>query len=397
MEVWKQVHIAPNYEASTLGRIRNIKTGRILKSTKNMWGYPVICLQIEGKGISVLVHRVVALTFISNPDNKPSVDHKNRIRDDNHVENLRWSTPKEQNNNKNKSRTDKLKLAARSVTLNEKGPSNVFAAAKKNQVHGILKHTSYGFLWEYERTVIHGEEWKELEPKHINGENGYKISSEGRIELPNGRIKSIDGNEDKYLKIKINKRGFLIHRLVALTFIPNNNPEKTMVNHIDGNKNNPRLSNLEWVTPSENAKHAVDTNLLKNRRCVRQYDLKGEFIAEFPSIKHARDSLGVKVIYPHLKISCNSQWRFKEGDFRPITDLSQNPKIGKNYRIKQFDMKGDFIQEFNSFTEACLSLGLGKRISIWRSSSYNFQWRRSSFDDRPLLDLSHRDKKRKIE
>lgn len=45
------------------------------------------------------VHRLVAETFISNPESKPTVDHLNRVRDDNRVENLRWASWKEQNDN----------------------------------------------------------------------------------------------------------------------------------------------------------------------------------------------------------------------------------------------------------------------------------------------------------
>jgi hypothetical protein len=72
---------------------------------------------------------------------------------------------------------------------------------------------------------------------------------------------SLANNDRKY---------FLIHRLVAQTFIPNpeNKPE---VNHKDGNKHNCYYKNLEWVTPSENKQHAFDTGLkyptAKQKKC----------------------------------------------------------------------------------------------------------------------------------
>lgn len=98
------------------------------------------------------------------------------------------------------------------------------------------------------------EEWKPIKGLH------YEISSLGNIR--NSENKNILTNFDKnrigYLRVYLysegKKKRYFVHRLVAETFIPN--PEnKPQVNHKDGNKQNNELSNLEWVTRSENGLH----------------------------------------------------------------------------------------------------------------------------------------------
>lgn len=78
-----------------------------------------------------------------------------------------------------------------------------------------------------------------------------------------------DGNG--YLRVKLDGCNCRLHILVAVQFVPNPAPQtKTIVNHKRGKKHDCRASQLEWVTPSENTKHAWDNGLIKRKRTVKK-------------------------------------------------------------------------------------------------------------------------------
>lgn len=109
------------------------------------------------------------------------------------------------------------------------------------------------------------EEWRKV-PNTI----GYYISNIGRLKIeegtnkkyPKGIIKdTFYKDKDGYYKVTYRlisgkSKGKHIHRLVAEAFIPNCDEERTCVNHIDNDRNNNCVSNLEWVTPKENVYHS---------------------------------------------------------------------------------------------------------------------------------------------
>ena len=113
------------------------------------------------------------------------------------------------------------------------------------------------------------EAWKDIK----GYEGKYKVSNLGRIKSlyknKDGKVMKYLSNPNGYLYIALTKgdrnyKRLLIHRLVAIHFIPN--PEdKPQVNHIDGNKHNNSVSNLEWVTGSENQIHAYNHKLRGNK------------------------------------------------------------------------------------------------------------------------------------
>lgn len=146
---------------------------------------------------------------------------------------------------------------------------------------------------EKKEMVNHADMWKPIREFPL-----YEISSDGRVR----RVR-----ENKVRKISIGKRGYpvlslrkdkktyirTLHRILAEAFIPNpdNLPE---INHIDGDKTNYSLSNLEWCTHKHNDNHARRTGLRTSDgdKAVIQYSLSGVLIAEYKSASEAARKTG---------------------------------------------------------------------------------------------------------
>lgn len=103
------------YKVSNLGRIKRIKTGRILKNISNVEGYLTINLFKDGKGTNLRVHRLVAQAFIENPENKPEINHIDEDKANNSTSNLEWATRAE--NNKHGTRTERTCKKTRAINM----------------------------------------------------------------------------------------------------------------------------------------------------------------------------------------------------------------------------------------------------------------------------------------
>ena len=111
------------------------------------------------------------------------------------------------------------------------------------------------------------EIWKEVKIDNISR---YEISSYGNVRLKNGKSMSCKTQSNGYISIDLsddfhNRKGYLVHRLVALTFIPNPN-NYPIVNHKDENPRNNRVDNLEWCTPKYNSNYG---NIKEKQRLAK--------------------------------------------------------------------------------------------------------------------------------
>lgn len=270
----------------------------------------------------LFVHRLVAFTFLDYDENKKYVNHKDGNKLNNDLDNLEWVTSKE--NKKHASKNNLItttKIMVYQYSLDNtyiryfnsiieaskhigKSSSSISACCRGDQI------SCGNFKWSYEKL----ETWvlptrKDL----ISLYDDPHIVSLTLMEYPkyiiqnNGSIYSIVSN--KFMKYSVrcgypvvklynkNKKPFVqsVHKIMAIAFIKNENSiTKTDINHKDGNKLNYNPNNLEWVSKSENMKHAFQTGLATviNEKPIYQYNKNYVFIRKFKSITDAANYIG---------------------------------------------------------------------------------------------------------
>ena len=95
MEEWRAVPGYEGlYEVSNKGNVRNVRRNTLLRLTKTNNGYIRVFLYKNGIKTNLSVHRLVAKTFLPNPDNLPIINHKDEDKTNNNVDNLEWCTAK---------------------------------------------------------------------------------------------------------------------------------------------------------------------------------------------------------------------------------------------------------------------------------------------------------------
>jgi hypothetical protein len=317
--VWKKILGFPSYKVSNTGIVKNYLTGNILKGKSKTSGYFTVSIRNKNnKNKTVFIHRLVAITLIPNPNNLPIVDHIDNNKENNHVNNLRWSTYK---NNSNYYIKNFKKIKYRAILqydfnnnlikkwnsmkeILENNPTYV-----RHRVHDCLRHRSknnYGFVWKYEPPLE--TEFFDKNEKFVSigiyksmDLSDYKISKNGNIIGKRGRLLKNIKNHNGYLIVclrsKTKQKNIVVHRLVAHIFVKNDDPlNKTVINHIDENRANPYYKNLEWTTLKNNTIYSCG-------KPVKMIDATtNEILMIFKSLSYAAKYVNVN--YSSIRAVC---------------------------------------------------------------------------------------------
>lgn len=400
MEEWRVINDFTNYSVSNFGNVKNSSTNKMMRQNVK-GGYCCVSFVNNKKRYTFKVHRLVALAFIPNPDNKRTVNHKDKNKCNNKLENLEWMTHEEQmqhrsiglviKSNKNKpiyrlSKNDEILDLFNSIehagkwAVENNLTSNVHNGrnAIGNCLNG-LTNTAYHYKWKFTNNdTLENEEWREINVnkllnEEIISDKKYCVSNLGRFKNSSGRITDIENYkviEDGYIRVYIYNKTFALHRLVALTFL--DNPEnKETVNHIDGNKLNNKIENLEFATNKEQQIHKHAIGLGNNfTRKVKQYDLNWNFIKEYDSIVLAAKEMNVSkgtirgVLIKYRKTSAGYIWRYSDDTDNDFTEkITINKNRGRS--VGQYDLNMNLIKKHDSIAEAGRNIGIHKN-NIWR-------------------------------
>ena len=311
-----------NYIITSDGRVINRKTNKELKGTLARNEYRSVQLTIEGKPKSFMVHRLVATMFCDNPNNYEIVDHIDRNKYNNDYTNLRWV-----DNSTNALNVDNKNFIKNinNIDLDNLDPSQ-WIKVKRN-------------------------------PQYMVNKDGQIINTKTK-KILKGSIRN------GYIRINIQKKWESLHRLIWESFNDTLLEKEQIIDHIDGNRLNNKLSNLRLVTQSENVLNG-HINGHNGDISVKQYDLQGNYITTYFSMKAAAEAVNKTKDAVRSAANrhgtCAGYFWIREDDDISIEKLIKTTKANKpkkNYiGVTQYSLDGKKIAYFNSLKAAAKEVG----------------------------------------
>lgn len=326
---------------SSLGRVCDTR-GIVSYGSLHPSGYR--SARIEG--YSFFVHRLVAFQFLGPPpfEDTWQVNHKDHNRSNNQLDNLEYVTHRQNLLHAFAGKT--LSGSPRPVKWRCSGSSQWMACESIQRAaqtlgfcpktvsrycHSAAAVKGLELCFADSMDVLDGEEWRQMrDPETGEDIPGRTVSSYGRIASRHGRISTGTLLKGGYRALTVyfsdgQKRNRLVHRLVAFAFFGEApTPEHTQVNHKDLDKENNVVSNLEYATPSQNARHARANGERKPASTTKTVESRLYGSKEkwrwHPSVVNAANTLG---LHRSLISACIRERRRSTGgfEFRPGRDV----------------------------------------------------------------------------
>ena len=313
IEIWKDIEgYETRYQVSNFGNIWSLLLDKEMNKTDKAGYYYVKFHDKNQKAKTHDIHRLVAKAFVTDndPDNGPRVvDHIDDNGQNNHIDNLRWTTKSGNSQSYHDNFSKKREILQ--FDLNGK------LIKEWNGINEILKHnptynkrtlqsimngrTMYGYLWKYKYDKP--EQDTELQKDEVFKNVGtFKDRNFSIYEVSNyGKVRNVK-DKDKFLRPALDNKGYHkiilvdkvthkkynmhIHTIVAHVFVQKpQNKIVDRVNHIDENKLNNYYENLEWTDSVGNGVHSLGKK-------VHQLDINTrEVIKTFDSIADAQRAI----------------------------------------------------------------------------------------------------------
>lgn len=243
-EIWKELPKDLNlskYIVSSFGKIKHIKKNKCLSQNLSKYtGYIRSSLTLDnGKHKNFTIHRLIAITFLENINNLPVVDHINNIKHDNRIQNLRWASFKDN-------------------ALNRIGKNTSF----KKQIEQIENNIIIN-SWESIKLAIDTLGFPSI-AMYVDKHQISNIITSGTIR--NG-----------YLVTTVCKKPYYIHRLVASAFNNIKLDNIEVVDHLDNNRQNNKIENLNITTNLKNLQKSLN-------KIVELFDNDNTYIRTYESL-----------------------------------------------------------------------------------------------------------------
>ena len=314
-EIWRPITNYNNYLISNLGNLKKTN-GKIYNYTKNKMtvsGY-MVTLSQNSKSSAPSVAQLVATEFVENPNNYRFIKFIDGDKTNPRATNLCWV------------KTPYTVVDPTATNVLKTFDTPIIAETPPEvDVPDMVTYSDDDFVTDNDKKELTKEKQLETENyvkkiKNIEVEiwrpiNDFKyhVSNLGRVRKDDNQS-ILDGSfrSRAYYSVVLQKNSDerfakQVHNLVAQAFLPNpyNHP---IVNHLDGNKHNAHVKNLEWCTFTMNSKHAIETGLVKrdtskgSPTAIYQMDSNDNIIGQFSSVKEAAEETktNVKQILAYL-------------------------------------------------------------------------------------------------